>query len=766
MSLAPRRSETWWHRLARPSIGRSVAGMLAGVMVVLLGAAVLLGEAMQQRLIATSVERETMALARAAQAGFAAENERALSLAAAVGAIPGVAEAFARQDRAALLALTAPVQAALRAQGVAVEQFQFHLPPATSFLRVHQPAKFGDDLSGFRATVVAANRDRRAILGLEGGVAGLGFRGVVPVVQGGAHLGTVEFGLSLGRPFLLALRARLGADAALAVPSAEGMKVLAATREGLPPVAAVGAAGASGRLETLDGRPHLMMAVVLEDFSGQPIAVLQLARDASDLVAVQAAGRRQAALLEAGLLGLGLVLAVVLARRIARPVERLAASTAAIAGGALSADVPGAARADEIGGLARALDGFRLQLLEKQAQERSLAAERALRERRQSGMMAAIRDFGGSVGGVLGQLREASGGMRETALRMRRVSEGVSGDARDAHAQSREASAELQGVAAATEELAATAHEVRSQAGQVAATTRDAIGRAEALDRVVVGLSATAEEIGSVVRLIDAIAQQTNLLALNATIEAARAGEAGRGFAVVAQEVKNLAEQTGRGTAEISGRVQAVREATGAAVSGLRDILGVVQGVDGRAGAIAAAVDQQAAATAEITAVITRVADRIATLTGRAADLATQAGDAGAASQEVQTASDRLAQDAGAIDAEVGEFLGSLKSDGEARRFERFACSWPAQIRVSGQLRDASMADISHGGAALLLADAGPIAAGQEVQLRVGDAAGWLHGRVAHVGDGRLGVVFQSDPATRAAALALVTAAGALATAA
>ena len=100
--------------------------------------------------------------------------------------------------------------------------------------------------------------------------------------------------------------------------------------------------------------------------------------------------------------------------------------------------------------------------------------------------------------------------------------------------------------------------------------------------------------------MIASIADQTNLLALNATIEAARAGEAGRGFAVVAQEVKALATQTGKATEEIDRQVTAIREASIQMVKAVHDITQTIGNINGITTSIAGAVEQQNAATAQI----------------------------------------------------------------------------------------------------------------------------------------------------------------------
>ena len=114
-------------------------------------------------------------------------------MATLVAGVPSAADAFNRGDRKKLISEFSPGFKILKKK-FGLAQFQFHKPPATSFLRVHQPEKYGDDLSSFRFTVLSVNEKRAGVRGIEIGRAGIGLRGVEPVFSKGSHVGSVEFG--------------------------------------------------------------------------------------------------------------------------------------------------------------------------------------------------------------------------------------------------------------------------------------------------------------------------------------------------------------------------------------------------------------------------------------------------------------------------------------------------------------------------------------------------------------------------------------------
>jgi methyl-accepting chemotaxis protein len=154
-------------------------------------------------------------------------------------------------------------------------------------------------------------------------------------------------------------------------------------------------------------------------------------------------------------------------------------------------------------------------------------------------------------------------------------------------------------------------------------------------------LSKAAARIGDVVELINTIAGQTNLLALNATIEAARAGEAGRGFAVVASEVKALAEQTAKATGEIGQQITGIQAATQESVTPSRNQRHHRK-LSEISSTIAAAVEEQGAATQEISRNVQQAAQGTQQVSSNITDVQRGASETGSRSSQVLSAAQSL----------------------------------------------------------------------------------------------------------------------------
>ncbi|MCK1744179.1 HAMP domain-containing protein [Bradyrhizobium sp. 139] len=364
------------------------------------------------------------------------------------------------------------------------------------------------------------------------------------------------------------------------------------------------------------------------------------------------------------LLALAVTLAgvYVVRNRLMRPVRAILDAIARIGARDYATPVPQPKYPDEFGTMAAALESLResAATAERLAQERE--SQQALQLARSGTVDDACRSFDDTVQAVIHSVAASARELDATATDVRTlVSESTSQTAAVSSA-AEQATNNLETIAAATEELSASVGEISAQVQSSAREAREAVSQAERTNVTVEILDQTASRIGEVVKMINAIAGQTNLLALNATIEAARAGEAGRGFAVVAGEVKSLAAQTATATEEISRQVEEIQGATGQAVTAIRSIGGAISGIDEKMTAIAAAVEEQRAATTEISRNFQQAAQGTREVTdtiGSVARLNQETGNAGTVlSESVQ----KMSADADRLRVAVEGFLGAVKT--------------------------------------------------------------------------------------------------------
>jgi methyl-accepting chemotaxis protein len=372
------------------------------------------------------------------------------------------------------------------------------------------------------------------------------------------------------------------------------------------------------------------------------------------LIAIAAAGL----LIAFSLLGLIAIAGVV------RPMGRLVRVLERMAGGEIETDIAEARRGDEIGAVARAVEGIKALVARKAAEQAELkrvADEAAAVERRRT-MIELADGFERAVGGVVGMVSSSATELQATAQQMTATATQTASQSTTVAAAAEEAASNVGTVAAAAEELGASVQEIGRQVGTSAGMAQLAVGEADQSAVLVHELSQAAARIGDVVNLIANIASQTNLLALNATIEAARAGEAGRGFAVVASEVKELAAQTSRATEEISGQIAQIQGATGQAVSAIGGITGRIREINAVTATIAAAVEEQGAATQEIVRNVSQAAAGAGEVTGNIAGVAQASEETGAAATQVLASASELSRQSEHLRAEVARFLSTVRA--------------------------------------------------------------------------------------------------------
>jgi methyl-accepting chemotaxis protein len=333
----------------------------------------------------------------------------------------------------------------------------------------------------------------------------------------------------------------------------------------------------------------------------------------------------------AGLLGVAL--------GVVRPIVRMTGAMQKLATGDLAADIPFAHRQDEVGSMAGALLVFKQSAVEnsrlreeqlQKEQEAALAKRGALHQMAET----VERETGRSVDTA----SAATQGVERAASSLSDIARSLSTQSQAVAAASTQALASSQTVSAAAEELSASIREIAAQVARTSTVTKSAVAGREQARSTIQALAGSVKKIAEVSDLIGGIAGQTNLLALNATIEAARAGEAGRGFAVVAAEVKSLSDQTAKSTEEIARLIAEIQASTQAAVDAVETMGGHIVEIDGVATLVAAAMEEQDAATREISRSISESASAAKEVSAKIGDVSRDAASVNERAAEVRQA--------------------------------------------------------------------------------------------------------------------------------
>ncbi len=399
-----------------------------------------------------------------------------------------------------------------------------------------------------------------------------------------------------------------------------------------------------------------------------------------------------------GMIMIGLVImavlsgiALVFTKTLVTPISDMVESMNVLSSGNNEIDIPHSDRGDEIGVMAVAVEGFKQGALERirleqetkeaeqvqlkrEEEERKATAARehaevereraevAEREARASKISILITGFDQKVTEMMEVMAASSTEMSATAKQLVATSSDTKERSSVVASASEETASNVNTVASAAEELTSSVLEISRQVTKASDISMEAVEEAKQSETAIAALAEAAEKINDVIEIISDIAEQTNLLALNATIESARAGEAGKGFAVVASEVKALAGQTGNATDEIATQIKEMQNLTQRAVSSIQTIVDVNNKSNEVTVSIQAAVEEQSAATNEISQNIQQVATGTTEVSSNISRVATGADETGSAGDQVLTVADELGKISENLKKDIEQFLVDVRA--------------------------------------------------------------------------------------------------------
>jgi methyl-accepting chemotaxis protein len=473
--------------------------------------------------------------------------------------------------------------------------------------RIQDPGAFGDDISSRRKMIVEAIRQGKTMTGIEPGRSDFTTFATAPLVTANGVVGVVDIGTPLNGAYLERVKRTYNVDVAVQVDKGDRFETQNATfaaKTFLTPAEARAAFG-GGSLQKIvseGGKSLAVTALPIKDFSGRKIGLLEVA---DDVTAIMHAGQVSLWATISGtalIAALSLVLFVMFAVSLSRPIRNLTLAMNRLASGDLQSPIEGQGRPDEIGAMASAVQVFKNNAMaleqatadrqrveaasdtdrrRNKAQRQHLARQQedvvlalaASLERLSEGDLTSLIDtaFAPEYEKLRDDFNRAVARLRQTMKVIAETTQGIrSGTGEIAQAsddlsrRTERQAASLEETAAALDQITATVRksaEGALHAREVVAAADDDAKKSAVVVREAVqamdGIAKSAQQISQIISVIDEIAFQTNLLALNAGVEAARAGDAGRGFAVVASEVRALAQRSAEAAKEIKRLISA-----------------------------------------------------------------------------------------------------------------------------------------------------------------------------------------------------------------